>query len=201
MTKYVLHGGGIRGSVDEGKAYFEELAKGLGKQPRVLLCFFAQPEAVWTEKYEEWIKRIGVVSEAEPIFGQASVTDFPLQAQRHDILWIYGGDDELLKQTVSQIPRFVNLLQSFSVVAGSSAGAILLAKKSWPCDRRLIHDGLAVVNTNALVHYGSNYGSDSPLGAIDWQKAEAELRAAIGPDERISKLREGEFEVFTDESH
>ncbi len=196
-TKYVLHGGNIRDSKDQGRAYFEELVTGLGRQPRLLLCFFALPKNTWQSRYEEWSVRINTAFENyEPVLEMATQEGYPQQAARADVLWIYGGDDKILLDHVKQTDGFIESLGKFKAVTGSSAGAILLADYSWTCDRRTVRRGLDIVHTNTIVHYGSSYGSEDPRGPIDWDKAEQELRAAIGPEAPITKLPEMEFKVF-----
>ncbi|HLC91458.1 MAG TPA: Type 1 glutamine amidotransferase-like domain-containing protein [Candidatus Saccharimonadales bacterium] len=197
MTRYILHGGNIRGSGDEGKAYFEEVFKDLGKSIKVLFCFFAQPRELWQPKYREWSERISrVLGDLDFEFTLAEPQKFREQINDAEVLYIYGGDDELLLETVQKTDEFVDSLSNFKVVTGSSAGAILLADHSWGCDRRKVAEGLGVVPTNTLVHYGSSYGSDDARGPIDWDKAEQELREAVGPNAEIIKLHEGEFEVY-----
>jgi|GEM_PF-2506648 len=41
MTKYILNSGGVRNSADKGRKFFEEVFRGLGKNPRLLICNFA----------------------------------------------------------------------------------------------------------------------------------------------------------------
>ncbi len=43
MAIYILDGGGIRTSKDQGKRLFSELIRGIDN-PKILLSFFAQPE-------------------------------------------------------------------------------------------------------------------------------------------------------------
>lgn len=41
MTKYILNSGGLKSKHESAKAYFAELLEGLGKNLKLLWCFFA----------------------------------------------------------------------------------------------------------------------------------------------------------------
>lgn len=192
----ILHGGRIKTSVDGGKAYFAEIVKNLGKTPRLLLCFFAQPREEWESRYEELQNRISSLLDCQPAYSMATPAEYYRQAGQSDALLMSGGDATLLHTWADRTSGFIESLRSLPVIAGSSAGADLLVEKFWACDWRTVQKGLGIVKTNLMVHYGSQYGSLDPRGSIDWQKAEAELRASIGPAAVITKLQEGEFKIF-----
>lgn len=196
-TQYILHGGNIRTSKDEGKAYFEAIVRGLGEIPRILLCFYAQPREVWEEKFSEWTARISSkLPTIKPEFEMALPENFEKQSVRSDVLFLYGGDNQLLLEQTKKTKNFTGLLLNYRVVTGSSAGAIILSNYSWGCDRRQIFKGLAVVPVNTIVHFGGLYGGDDARGPIDWQKAEQELREVVGKNAQVICLREGQFETF-----
>ncbi len=198
MAKYILHGGGVRTSADEGKAFFGEMVRGLGKEPKILLCFFAQQSDIWQAKYAEWRVRIAAcVPKVNVQFGLATVKDFAAQSQQYDALYVYGGDSRKLVNELKQIGNHNVILDRFKVMAGASAGAIMMSKYAWDCDERKIVEGLDFVPAKILVHYQSEtYGKDDPRGPIDWQKAWDELAGFDSPNIPIIELPEGEFEAF-----
>lgn len=198
MTKYILHGGDIRNSYDEGKAFFADMVDGLGLKPKVLLCFFAQPKSVWQDKYMEWRVRIAAsVPKYSVQFGLANQKDFKSQSEQYDALFVYGGDCTKLINEIRQLVNYREVLDRFKVVAGASAGAIMLSKYAWDCDERKIVEGLAFVPAKVLVHFESEtYGAADERGPIDWQKAWDEIAAFGDPAMPILELHEGEFETF-----
>lgn len=198
MTKYILHGGDIRNSYDEGKAFFTDMVDGLSLKPKVLLCFFAQPKSIWQDKYMEWRVRIAAsVPKFSIQFGLANQKDFKAQSEEYDALFVYGGDSTKLINEMKQLVNYREVLDKFKVVAGSSAGAIMLSKFAWDCDERKIVEGLSMVPAKVLVHYESEtYGKVDSRGPIDWQKAWNELAAFGDPAMPILELHEGEFETF-----
>jgi hypothetical protein len=198
MTKYILHGGDIRNSYDEGKAFFTDMVDGLVLKPKVLMCFFAQPEAVWNDKYMEWRVRIAAsVPRYSVQFGLATHKDFKDQSEVYDALFIYGGDAALLIDTMKKLGNYREILDKFKAIAGSSAGAIMLSKYGWDCNERKIVEGLGLVPAKVLVHFESEtYGKVDERGPIDWQEAYDELLKYDIPNMLMLELHEGEFESF-----
>jgi Peptidase family S51 len=198
MTKFILHGGGMRTSADEGKAFFSEVVEGLGHEVKVLMCFFAQPEAVWQKKYAEWRVRMAVsVPKASIEFGLAALKDMQEQSEQYDVLFVYGGSSRMLIENFKEFGGYDEIIGRFKVVAGSSAGAIMLSKYAWDCDERKIVEGLGFVPAKILVHYNSKtYGTDDPRGPIDWPAAREELAEYESQSIPLFELAEGAFETF-----
>lgn len=197
-TKYILHGGNIRGATDAGKYFFEEIVKDLGDKPRLLLCFFAQSEELWEEKYQEWTSRIlKTLDSINPSFEMASEDKYEQQAASADALFVYGGDCDLLLGKAKNTKGFIESLSKIKVVAGSSAGAILLSKFHWCCDDRESGEGIGMVPINCMVHYRStSYSDGDPRGPIDWDAAEKSLEALLPTGETITHIPEGKFVVI-----
>lgn len=196
MTTYILHGGNIRGSADEGKAYYEEIVKDLSDQPRLLICLFALPREEWEREYAEETEHIArLLKSRQPVFTMADPVQYAKQAARADALIIAGGDNELCMHWAQRADGFMAALQTLPVVAGSSAGADSLTETFWPYDWRVPYRGLGVLAQNAIVHYGAGIGEDDPRGPVNWEQAEAALRAVIGPAAPLLKLAEGEHVV------
>jgi hypothetical protein len=42
MTKYILNSGRATSSTDRGRKFFDEVFKGLGRNPKLLVCYFAK---------------------------------------------------------------------------------------------------------------------------------------------------------------
>lgn len=196
MTKYILHAGGITNSVDKGTAFFNEVIKGLGKNPKILFCFFAQPRERWDEKFngysQGFIERVD--RDINPSFDLAMPENFEKQIKNSDVIMIQGGDDHLLQYWLRNfnIPK----IWEGKVVAGSSAGSDALSKQFWTADWRECMDGLGIVPVKFIPHFKSGYGADDPRGPIDWDKAYKELENYGDKALPIHALKEGEFIVF-----
>lgn len=196
MTKYILHAGGITNSADKGAAFFNEAIKGLGNNPRVLFCFFAQKREDWEENFKKY--KIGFVkninSEIKPSFVLAIPNTFEEQIKDCDTIMIMGGDDTLLQHWLKKfdLPK----IWENKVIAGSSAGSDALSSSFWACDWRECMDGLGIVPVKFIPHFKSEYGSDDPRGPINWDKAYEELKNYGDKTLPIHALEEGGFIVF-----
>ncbi|RJO59940.1 hypothetical protein C4544_06225 [candidate division WS5 bacterium] len=196
MTKYILHAGGITNSTDNGARFFNEVIKGLGNNPKILFCFFAQPRERWDEKFQGYSQGFAerIDKSIEPSFDLAMPETFEKQINECDAIMIQGGDDHLSQYWLRQfnIPK----IWEGKVVAGSSAGSDALSAHFWTADWRECMDGLGIVPVRFIPHFKSNYGSDDPRGPIDWDKVYKELEEYGDKSLPIHALKEGEFIVF-----
>jgi len=196
MTKFILNSGGLRKNPKKATQFYQETLKGLGNNPRVLFCFFAQKRENWEEKYEEYRKSfVSLIKESiRPTFDLAFPDNFVQQVDRADAIIIYGGDDCLLLHWLSKF----NLKMIFKdkVIATSSAGSDALATYFWTCDWRKCMDGLSLVPIKFIPHYKSDFGDSDPRGKIDWDGSYRQLANYGDNDLPIYALEEGNYKVF-----
>lgn len=193
MTKYILNSGGIRNNPEGGKKFFAEAVKDLNNNPKILLCLFAYSREYWEKKLDE-IKMVSLYpKDINPVFELAFPDKFEEQIKNSDVIYIYGGDDNLLKYWFGKynIPK----IWEGKVVLTNSASSSILAKYFWTCDWRQNMDGLGIFPVKFLPHYQSFYGNDDPRGPIDWNKAYEELKN-YKEDLPIYALKEGEFVII-----
>ena len=195
MIKYILNSGGIRKNPEGGKRFFAEAVKGLGNNPKVLICCFAQPREDWEKKFDENVKMILNFSEGKfhPVFELAFPLNFEQQIKDSDVIYINGGDDNLVQYWLRKfdIPKIFE----DKVVAANSAGSSLFTKYFWTCDWRQCMDGFGILPIKFLPHFKSNFGYDDPRGSIDWDKAYEDLKN-YKEDLPIYAPKEGEFIVI-----
>jgi len=198
MTKYVINSGGLRKNPAKNKLYIAETLAGLGKNPKVLICFFAQKREDWELAYQEYLDRIkeSLPSGVKPIFDMAHPETFIKQVKEADVLILPGGDDHLIQYWLKQFD--LKKIWDGKTIATSSASSNLIVKHFWTCDWRQNMDGLALVPIKFIPHYKSNYGADDPRGPIDWEQAYQELENYGDKNLPIYPLEEGEFVVFTE---
>lgn len=196
MTKYVLNSGGIKRHPKLKRQFHQELVKGLGSNPKFLLCNFAQGREYWEGKFQGYSNTIAedMPEGVESSFELAMPADFAGQCKRADIIYIHGGDDALLQHWIKQFD-YKNLFEG-KVIAGNSAGSDMLATHHWTCDWRACADGLGILPIKFIPHYLSDFGDNDPRGPIDWRKAYDELAAYGDTALPIHALKEGEFVVF-----
>ena len=196
MTKYVLNSGGIKHQPELKKKFHQELVKGLGNNPKFLLCNFAQGREYWETKFQGYADAIAedMPAGVGPSFALALPADFVMQCAQADVIYFHGGDDHLLQYWIKQFDY--RTLFKDKVVAGNSAGADMVATHHWTCDWRACADGLGILPIKFIPHYQSAFGDADPRGPIDWVKAYNDLAAYGDTSLPIYALKEGEFIVM-----
>lgn len=196
MTKYILNSGGIRNSADKGARFYNEIVRGLGSRPRVLLCHFAQPREDWEIKFPEYVEAFRSVmpADVQPTFEMAFPDTFVEQLKESDAVYFHGGDDHLIQYWLHQfqVPR----IWEGKVVATNSASSHALVSFFWTCDWRRCMKGLGILPIKFLAHFESAYGHTDPRGPIDWSKARRELAEYGDVTLPVCALHEGEYQVI-----
>jgi len=191
--KYILNSGGIRNNLEGGKKFFAEAVKGLGNNPKVLLCLFAYSREYWEKKFDEVKNQSLYPEDINPVFDLAFPDKFENQIKNSDVVYIYGGDDHLLKYWFSKfdIPK----IWEGKVIATNSASSNFLSKYFWTFDWRQCMDGSGILPIKFIPHYQSSFNHDDLRGPIDWDIAYQELKN-YKEDLSIYALKEGEFIIF-----
>jgi len=196
MIKYIINSGGSRNNPKGAKLSIDETLKGLGLNPNILFCFFAEKRENWESVFKEKVEGFKnmMPNEIEAYFDLAFPEKFIEQSNRADAIVIFGGDDNLVQYWFKQfdLPK----IWDGKVVSVSSASSNALVKHFWTCDWRKCMDGLGILPIKFIPHYQSNYGIDDPRGPVDWDKAYKELEEYGDKNLEIHALKEGEFIVI-----
>jgi hypothetical protein len=196
MTKYVLNSGGIRHHPNLKKQFHQEIVKGQGERPKFLLCNFAQGREYWEIKFRGYSEDINedMPENVRPSFDLAMPATFIEQCKQADIIYLHGGDDDLLQYWMRQftLPE----LFKDKVIATNSASSDMLATHHWTSDWRKCADGFGILPIKFIPHYQSVPSSADPRGPIDWQKAYDDLARYGDTHLPIRALKEGEFIVI-----
>jgi peptidase E len=191
MTKFILVGGYPHKAPDGGKAFSEELVKGFNQPVRVLDCLFARPRDNWEKAFNQdkdfYTKHLPNI---KFIITLADPDKFIEQIENSDAIYIRGGDTRLLMSVLQKTGDWVSKLKG-KTLAGSSAGADLIAKYFYDLDYLEFGKGLGLLPVKTLVHYGSDYNAPN----INWESVYKNLKA-YKEDLEILKLPEGGFEVI-----
>ena len=190
-TKYILVGGYPHKASDCGKGFSEELISGFKETVKILDCLFARPEESWETAFAQdrgFFTRNLPNTRFELI--SANPVNFIEQLRRSDAIYIRGGDNQLLMKVLAQTGDWVSELKG-KTLAGSSAGADLVAKYHYDLDNLELGSGLGLIPVKTLVHYGSDYNAPN----VDWNKAEKLLKE-YKEDLEIIKLPEGSFKII-----
>jgi hypothetical protein len=194
-TKYFLQSGGLKEQPAKAKAFHRAIVGNL-KEPKILICIFAQMREVWEEKfpkYSEAIKR-DLPSNVKPVFMLAMPDTFKEDCREADIIYCLGGDDQLAMWRFGafDLPK----IWDGKIVSTNSASTDMLAESFWTCDWRKCMNGLNVLPLKFIPHFKSNWGNDDPRGPIDWGKAHQELEDFGDTSLPIHALEEGVYIVI-----
>jgi len=191
MTKYILAGGYIHKAPDYSKAFCEELVKGINNRPvKILDCMFARSRDSWEEKMKE-----------DNILFSKFIKDFELelalpekfteQVKKSDVIFLRGGHTQVLFEFLNKDKSWIQELDG-KVLAGTSAGAEVIAKYYYVLSTPRTGDGFGFLPIKVIPHWRSD--SDEYKN-FDWDKALKELKS-YKEDLPIYALAEGEFKVI-----
>lgn len=190
-TKYILIGGYPHKAPDGGQAFAEELVKGFKEPVKILDCLFARPEDNWDEAFGQDKNFFTQhLPDKKLEFRMADPNKFIEQINWANAIYIRGGTTRVLVGQLNKSADWQNSLEG-KTLAGSSAGANIMAKYFYGVSSLKLHKGMGFLPIKTLVHYRSDYNAPN----VDWDKAENELENYKEPLEIIT-LAEGEFKVL-----
>jgi len=192
MTKYILVGGYPDKAPDEGKAFCEEIVKGFEEPVRILDCIFARPRETWEKEYandQEFFKDHLPNKKLE--IRLATPENFVEQMKWANAIYFRGGRTTPLMELLNKNKGWDKELDG-KTLAGTSAGANMMAKYYYGLDSLRLREGLGLLLVKVIVHWRSDYNATN----IDWDKAYSELKN-YKEDLPIITLDEGQFEVIT----
>lgn len=189
-TIFILVGGNDRHVADYGQRLKDEIRKYVS-HPKILSCFFAWPESTWPAKFEEWKAWFAAALDGDFSYDYAKKSTFLQQVDEADVVYLHGGNTQLLFDTLPDAGELTRHLDG-KIVVGSSAGANVLSKNYWSSSKATPHHGLGILNLNVMVHHGVQDHEGRARTAEDWRREENEFRKFAGAGE-ITYLPEGQF--------
>ncbi len=153
MTKYILHGGKIKGAKPLDDAFYREVTLGSIGKTKILLNYFSRKAGEYDVFAEIDKKRFMENSENKNLeFDIADPKKFRKQLQWCSAMYMMGGDTSLL---MSLLLPTKNLRELFSekIIAGSSAGANVLSNYYWSNQHSKIMEGLGILDIKVKAHF------------------------------------------------
>ena len=185
MTKYVLHGGKIGEITENNKKFFREIFSGFQNKVNFLCIYFARDKKSdldWKNMFEEDKKQI---SSACPdvkinfILANKKKEVFQKQIKRSKIIFLKGGNTSKLRDYLKEIKNLADLWKG-KVIAGTSAGAIVLSKYYYDGDKDTYEKGLGILPIKMIVHW-----KKQRFGKIDnLKKFGEELKIVTIPEQK-----------------
>jgi peptidase E len=192
-TTLILAGGNDRTTEGYAKHLEDELVKYISSRPKILSCFFSAPENEWPTKYQNWKEWFTTNFSFDFEYDYAQKATFLQQIDEADIIYLHGGNTQLLFDSLPNVDDLKRHLEG-KVVVGSSAGANTLSKDYWSSSRAVPAHGLGIVDVNIMVHYGTLSHEGRVRTPEDWKKEEVEFQKFVGAEE-IIHIPEGQFIV------
>lgn len=156
MTKYILHGGETSRSSKDNDDFFFEMIKDASDSVLVLLVYFSRPKEQWKSRMSQDVDRFVSVSPDRDIHFVLADEDmdvFKTQIEKADVIYMRGGNTQMLLDTLRNCEDFGNLING-KVVSGSSAGACALSKYFHTGKSESVaRDGLGILPLKVFVHY------------------------------------------------
>jgi len=120
---------------------------------------------------------------------------FTEQVKNSDVIFLRGGYTQQLFDLLNKDTSWIKELNG-RVLAGTSAGAEVIAKYYYVLSTPRTGDGFGLLPIKFVPHWKSEYFDDSTQN-IDWERAMKELKD-YKEELPIYALIEGEFKVFNE---
>lgn len=189
MTKYILHGGYTKEDNESNQAFFVEFFKDVPDNGTVLFVYFAtRIDEEIPEKFREHVKICEKFSTERNLnFKIATQENFLEQLKESDALLFNGGSTSKLLRVLCEYPDLKPLVTG-KTVAGSSAGAYILATLGASHSEEVVREGLGFVPLRVICHYESPTLPPSMASVANLKE--------ISPDLELVILRDYEWRVF-----
>lgn len=195
ITKYILSGGYEGSAADGGKAFCEEIVKGLRERVKIFICLYGVPRRDWDEAFkrrENFFKQH--LGERVECYYELEHEQGAIETDEADVVFIEDGDWNLLHYWFNHYSEVISLFYE-KVVVGSGIAANYLSVCTYDPDWRFSAGSTGIVQARVLAHYqSSTYLPDDSHGPIDWTAALAEVKAQ-GLGQPLYNLHDGEFVV------
>lgn len=157
-TTFVLHGGMTSIDSVDNDLFFRQITETVEKnEVSTLLCYWARPKDEWDELFASDTAKITRLTSKRISYTMAmDVDDLYLKLATADILYVRGGEPELIEPFLPQLSELKNKLNG-KVYLGSSMGAFIVSKHFVLSIRKqddsTVHQGLGILPISTLCHW------------------------------------------------
>lgn len=155
MTVFILHGGYTSTPNESNKKYYYEIAKRIPKNGKILFIYFAQDKSKWDsllQNDKENFEKTGVEIDFNCEIASSDQKRLTQQIQSSDCIYIRGGEDYTLIESLEGLENFEELIKGKTVV-GSSLGAYTISKYFYSNGKDCIEEGLGSLPIKIFCHY------------------------------------------------
>ena len=155
MTTYLLHGGYTSADNELNRTFFAEFVKDIKDGAKVLLVLFASEPNDVPERFAKLKNNIIKNSQGKEFeFVLAEVENFAVQLKEAEAVFFQGGNTNLILEALKDFASLAHMLEG-KIVAGSSAGAYLLATYGTAHSENNMRKGMAILPIRLVCHYES----------------------------------------------
>jgi len=158
MTTYILHGGATSTNNKQNDLFFQQFTSHIDKdEVKILLCYWARSKEERPKILERDKESILKNSKKKVIFEVAKdVDDLFLKLKTCDVLYVVGGDPELIEPYYKHLDGLKETLDG-KVYLGSSMGAFLASTSyvvsSSKYKRDFVQSGVGLLPIQLLCHW------------------------------------------------
>lgn len=156
MTKYILHGGETKVENESNKKFFFECTNLPQTSVKILCIYFAKVVGPVAEAFEFAKKKFREAAapgkEFTFVLADENLEILRKQIQDADVVYIHGGDTNVLKEKLRPLTDFAELIAG-KTVAGSSAGAYVLSRYYYSNSKRVICEGFGMLPLKVFAHW------------------------------------------------
>lgn len=156
MTKYILHGGETKVENESNRKFFFECTNLLQTAVNVLCIYFAKSTGSIEEAFEfakqKFMEAAAPGKELTFVLADENLEILRKQIQDADVVYIHGGDTDVLKDKLFGLSDFAQRIAG-KTVAGSSAGAYILARYYYSNSKSGIYEGFGLLPVKVFAHW------------------------------------------------
>ena len=189
-TKFILHGGFTTEENESNRAFFEEFVKDVSGMGKILLVYFAsRTEEKRRASIESHVKILKERIRDKNLNNfVATKENFLEELKQSDAVLFNGGSTNNLLKVLKTYPDLKPLVKN-KTIAGSSAGAYMLATLGASHSEEKVREGLGFVPLRVICHF------ESPK--LPPSIASVEVLKNTRQDLELVYLKDYEWKVFT----
>lgn len=157
-TTFILHGGVTKVDNPDNDLFFKSFTQYVKKdEVHILICYFAKGKNIWDERLKLEKSFIEKQTNKKISLTLAyDAKDLLDKLTTHDVLYIAGGEAELIEPYLSSLTQLKDLLKG-KIYIGSSMGAFIASSfyvlSFDDQDEKSAHKGLELLPINTLCHW------------------------------------------------
>jgi len=188
---FILHGGETSRADPSNESFFRYFTTAAAKPVvAILMCYFSKPEETWLERLEADRQRVAKQATKEFRLTLATSPEHLLEElPKHDVLYVAGGDAELIEPLVPRLQALPDKLDGKAYLGCSMGAFIVSSQYVLSFDKQespSVHQGLGLLPFSTLCHWDIEPQKE--------QKVRLLLEAA--PRAPILALEECKYSIF-----